>query len=244
VLDRLDLRITDGEDLAVVGPSGIGKSTLADVLCGITAPDGGQVLLGGVPLDRVGARELARLRVLLPQDAYVFGGPLRDNLRWQAPGATDGTVVDAARALGAEGLVARLGGLDATVDPAVLSAGERQQIALVRACLSPARLVVLDEATRHLAAVAEQCAERAFRRRPGTLVSITHRAGPTGSCCSTGPGPGSAPTPNSWRPRRSTPTWWAPGTPPADHLPSGRSVSSPGGPSGRSSSRRAAGGAR
>ncbi|GAA5021700.1 ABC transporter ATP-binding protein [Kitasatospora paranensis] len=178
VLDRLDLRIADGEHLAVVGPSGIGKSTLADVLCGITAPDGGQVLLGGVPVGRVDARELARLRVLLPQDAYVFGGPLRDNLRWLAPGATDGTVVDAAHALGADGLLARLGGLDATVDPAALSAGERQQIALVRAYLSPAGLVVLDEATRHLDAAAERCAEAAFRRRHGTVVSITHRAGP------------------------------------------------------------------
>ena len=72
-------------------------------------------------------------------------------------------------------LVARLGGHDAVVDPAALSAGERQLVALARAYLSPARLVILDEATCHLDAVAEERAERAFAARPGSLVVIAHR---------------------------------------------------------------------
>ncbi|GJF33786.1 ABC transporter ATP-binding protein [Kitasatospora sp. NE20-6] len=178
VLDALDLALADGEHLAVVGPSGIGKSTLADVLCGIVPPGRGRVLLGGVPPGAVPEAVLARARVLLPQDAYVFAGPLGENLRWLAPDSSAAAVAAAAAALGADGLLARVGGLDGHVEPAALSAGERQLVALVRAYLSPARLVVLDEATRHLDAAAELRVEQAFRGRPGTVVTVTHRPGP------------------------------------------------------------------
>ncbi|MEU1529512.1 ABC transporter ATP-binding protein [Streptomyces fagopyri] len=178
VFDALDLTLHDGEHLAVVGPSGVGKSTLADVLAGDVPPDRGDVVLGGTAAVRLSPEELARVRVLLPQDAYVFAGELQENLRWLHPGASEGDVMSAVRALGAAPLVERLGGLEATVDPAALSAGERQILALVRAHLSPARLVILDEATRHLDARAELHVEEAFRVRPGTVVTITHRPGP------------------------------------------------------------------
>ncbi|MET8286699.1 ABC transporter ATP-binding protein [Streptomyces sp. NPDC005132] len=178
VFDALDLTLHDGEHLAVVGPSGVGKSTLADVLAGDVPPDRGNVVLGGAAAGPLTARELARVRVLLPQDAYVFAGELQENLRWLCPRAPERDVMSAVRALGAGPLVERLGGLEATVDPAALSAGERQIIALVRAHLSPARLVILDEATRHLDAQAELHVEEAFRTRPGTVVTITHRPGP------------------------------------------------------------------
>ncbi|MEU1501980.1 ABC transporter ATP-binding protein [Streptomyces sp. NPDC005732] len=178
VFDALDLTLRDGEHLAVVGPSGVGKSTLADVLAGDVLPDRGDVVLGGTPADRLTPRELADVRVLLPQEAYVFAGELGENLRWLRPRAAERDVLSAVRAVGAASLVDRLGGLGATVDPAALSAGERQTIALVRAHLSPARLVILDEATRHLDARAELRVEEAFRGRPGTVVSITHRPGP------------------------------------------------------------------
>ncbi|WP_393100112.1 ATP-binding cassette domain-containing protein [Streptomyces sp. LN325] len=178
VFDALDLTLRDGEHLAVVGPSGVGKSTLADVLAGDVPPDRGNVVLGGAAAARLTPRELACVRVLLPQDAYVFAGELQENLRWLCPRAPERDVMSAVRALGAAPLVERLGGLEATVDPAALSAGERQIIALVRAHLSPARLVILDEATRHLDAQAELHVEEAFRTRPGTVVTITHRPGP------------------------------------------------------------------
>lgn len=178
VFDALDLTLHDGEHLAVVGPSGVGKSTLADVLAGDVPPDRGDVVLGGTAAVRLSPEELARVRVLLPQDAYVFAGELQENLRWLHPGASERDVMSAVHALGAGPLVERLGGLEATVDPAALSAGERQILALVRAHLSPARLVILDEATRHLDARAELHVEEAFRVRPGTVVTITHRPGP------------------------------------------------------------------
>ncbi|MFE0463453.1 ATP-binding cassette domain-containing protein [Kitasatospora sp. NPDC058965] len=178
VLDGLDLVVPDGEHLAVVGASGIGKSTLADVLTGVVLPDRGRVLLGGVPLALLPGAELARARVLLPQDPYLFNGSVGENLRWLAPHASEPAVAAAARALGAGPLLARLGGTAGALDPAALSPGERQLVALVRAYLSEARLVVLDEATRHLDATAELRVERAFRERPGTVVTITHRPGP------------------------------------------------------------------
>lgn len=167
VVDRLDLTVPLGGHLAVVGPSGIGKSTLAELMAGVRAADSGEV-----------AREVAR--VLVPQQAYVFTDTVRANLAHHCPGEPpgDAALLGSCTAVGARALVDRLGGLDATVRPGELSAGERQLIALARAHAAPAPLVLLDEATCHLDPAAEARAERAFARRPGTtLVVVAHRIG-------------------------------------------------------------------
>ncbi|GAA4449817.1 ATP-binding cassette domain-containing protein [Phytohabitans houttuyneae] len=171
VLRGLDLDLPEGDHLAVVGPSGIGKSTLAGLVCGLLRPDAGTVLVGGCAAVEV--PESAR--VLIPQEAYAFAGTVRDNLTYLRPDVPDPTVLAAAEAVGAAALVSRLGGLDADLRPAELSAGERQQLALVRAYLSPAPVAVLDEATCHLDPAAERVAEEAFAAREGTLVVIAHR---------------------------------------------------------------------
>lgn len=175
VLDKLELTIPEGEHLAVVGPSGIGKSTLAGLVCGMLTPTGGQLLLGGVQPAKVTAERLATTRVLIPQEAYVFSGTVLDNLSYLLPNATMPEVADAVDAIGAAALIKRIGGLSVDVKPGELSAGERQLIALVRAYLSPAPLVVLDEATCFLDPEAERVAEEAFAKREGTLVVIAHR---------------------------------------------------------------------
>ncbi|WP_427888119.1 ABC transporter ATP-binding protein [Kribbella sp. GL6] len=175
VLDKLELTIPEGEHLAVVGPSGIGKSTLAGLVCGMLTPTGGQVLLGGAAPTEVSTDRLAQARVLIPQEAYVFSGTVRDNLSYLLPDATDHQLEVAAKTVGADELVERIGGLHAEVKPAELSAGEKQLLALVRAYLSPAPLVVLDEATCFLDPEAERQAEEAFAKRPGTLIVIAHR---------------------------------------------------------------------
>jgi ATP-binding cassette subfamily C protein len=175
VLRGLDLRVPAGDHLAVIGPSGIGKSTLAGLLCGLLRPDAGTVSLGGVPAAGLAADQLARARVLIPQEAYVFSGTVRENLDYLRPAATAGEIDAAVSALGVESLLGRLGGLAAPLRPAELSAGERQLVALVRAYLSAAPLVVLDEATCHLDPAAERRAEEAFAARPGTLIVIAHR---------------------------------------------------------------------
>ncbi|MFF7178469.1 ATP-binding cassette domain-containing protein [Streptomyces sp. NPDC008121] len=175
VLDALDLTVEDGEHIAVVGPSGIGKSTLLQVAAGLLTPDRGDVRLSGRPVGHCPPPALAALRVLIPQEAYVFTGTLRDNLRYLRPDAGRRDVDAAVRALALGPLVDRVGGLDRPLRPEALSLGERQLIALGRAHLSPAPLLLLDEATCHLDPVAEATAERALRARPGTLVVVAHR---------------------------------------------------------------------
>ncbi|WP_327323280.1 ABC transporter ATP-binding protein [Streptomyces sp. NBC_01210] len=166
VVDGLDLAVPVGGHLVVAGPSGIGKSTLAALIAGVLRPDDGEVLLGGE-------------RVLVPQEAYVFTATVRENLGHLCPEPPpDAAVLASCAAVGAHGLVERLGGLDAPVDPTALSAGERQLLALARAHAAPAPLVLLDEATCHLDPAAEARAERAFATRPGgTLIVVAHRIG-------------------------------------------------------------------
>lgn len=171
VLRDFHIEIRHGEHLAVVGPSGAGKSTLAALLAGTIRPQRGSVTLGGVPVTRVRAGSLRTLLALIPQQAYVFTGTLRENLTYLRPTATDSQLVAAAEALGGSELLA--GGLDAPIRD--LSASQRQLVALIRVYLSDAEVVVLDEATCHLDQSAEARVESAFRRRGGTLVVVAHR---------------------------------------------------------------------
>jgi ATP-binding cassette, subfamily C, bacterial len=175
VLQALDLDVPDGEHVAIVGPSGIGKSTLASLIAGLLPPTAGQVRLAGQALGDIAAADLPRYRVLIPQEAYVFAGTLAENLGYLAPGAPAVQLDAAAGAVGLTPLVDRLGGYHTELRPARLSAGERQLIALGRAYLSPARLAILDEATCHLDPDAAIRAESAFAARPGALIVIAHR---------------------------------------------------------------------
>jgi len=154
----------------IVGPSGIGKSSLAGLLAGMLSPVRGEVLLDGLPVAGLGRS----WRILIPQEAYVFAGTLKETLTYPHS-ATKTELDEAAEAVGLTPFVTRLGGYGAAITPAALSAGERQLIALTRAYLSPARVVILDEATCHLDPAAEEQAETAFSRRGGTLIVIAHR---------------------------------------------------------------------
>jgi ABC-type multidrug transport system fused ATPase/permease subunit len=170
VISGLTLTIPPGDHLAVIGPSGIGKSSLAGLLAGMLIPGSGEVLLDGLPVAGLGRS----WRILIPQEAYVFTGTMKENLTYLYS-ATKTELDEAAEAIGLTPLITRLGGYGAAIVPAALSAGERQLIALTRAYLPPARLVILDEATCHLDPAAEERAETAFARRGGTLVVIAHR---------------------------------------------------------------------
>jgi ABC-type multidrug transport system fused ATPase/permease subunit len=179
VVADLDLVVPGGDHLAIVGSSGAGKSTLALLLAGALPPSDGYVTLDGRPLQDWPRADLHRAVAVIPQQAYVFAGTVYENLTYLCPSAPAEQVHRAISIFGLEGTVQRLGGLEATVPAGgqLLSAGERQSVALARAWLSPASIVVLDEASCHLDVAAEARAEAAFRARGGSLIVIAHRIG-------------------------------------------------------------------
>ena len=175
VVDKLDLVIPEGQHLVIVGPSGAGKSTLAGLIAATHIPQRGEVRLGGLPVADIDPHALARHRVVIPQEAYVFAGTVGENLRYLNPTATRAELDAAVDALGLRSVVTRIGGYDAAVDSGMVSAGERQLLALVRAHLTEAPVLILDEATCHLDPVAEQRVERVLAERGGTLIVVAHR---------------------------------------------------------------------
>jgi ATP-binding cassette subfamily C protein len=175
VIRGLQLVIAAGDHLAIVGPSGAGKSTLANLISGILRPQSGAVWYGSEAVAGLDPRALGRQRVLVPQESYLFSGTLRENLLFYVGDASDSELDRAVAELGAVPLVERIGGYGAQLRVPELSAGERQLLTLVRALLSPAPVVILDEATCHLDPQTESRAEEVFARRGVTLVVVAHR---------------------------------------------------------------------
>ena len=153
VLDGVDLELRPGRRLALVGPSGCGKSTLANLLVRFRDPDEGRITLGGVDLRHL-TQDAVRSRVVLcAQDSHLFATSIRENVRLARPGASDDEILAALRrARLGEWLDSLPGGLDTDVgdEGGLVSGGERTRIALARAFLSGAPLLVLDEPTAHL----------------------------------------------------------------------------------------------
>jgi ATP-binding cassette subfamily C protein len=155
----------------------VGKSTLANLLARLVIPQHGQIQLGEVDLELLDEGYLRHTVALIPQEAYLFAGTIKDNLTYLQPQATHAEIDRAVVAVGLAECISRLGGYEAEIPPGggTLSPGERQLIALARVYLSPAQIVILDEATCHLDPVAEAQAEQAFAERHGSLVVIAHR---------------------------------------------------------------------
>ena len=179
-LEQVSLEITAGSIVALIGPSGAGKSTLADLLAGLTAPDTGQLILDGQPLDPAAQRAWRGAVAYVEQDPLVLAASLRDNLRWAAPEADDARLWTALEDAAAAAFVRDLpAGLDTLLGDGgrQLSGGERQRLMLARALLRDPQLLILDEATSALDPANEAAIATALGRLRGrmTIVLIAHR---------------------------------------------------------------------
>jgi len=179
-VQELELAIHPGETLALVGASGAGKTTLINLLMGFLQPQSGRILVGGTPLQDIEPDAWRRQLAWLPQKPQLFPGSVADNIRLGVPGASIQAVRDAAELAQASGFIEALPqGWDTPVGEAGqgLSGGQLQRIALARAFLKDAPLVILDEATANLDMHSETQVHAALRALAAgrTLVMIAHR---------------------------------------------------------------------
>jgi ATP-binding cassette subfamily B protein len=179
-LDDVSLAVEPGETVALVGPSGAGKTSLFQLLLRFYDPQSGRVTLDGVD---VAALDPAALRArigLVPQEPLIFGATAADNIRYGRPDASDAEVRRAAEAAAAAGFIAALPQGFAThlgQRGVTLSGGQRQRIAIARAILKDAPVLLLDEATSALDAESEQAVQQALERlaRGRTTLVVAHR---------------------------------------------------------------------
>lgn len=179
-LNGVSLSIASGQTLALVGASGSGKSTLAQMLLRFLQPDSGGILVNGISLSSLSVDAWRAQVAWVPQQPYLFHGSLADNLRVARPDATADEMREAARQAHLLDWIESLPqGLDAQVGEggSLLSGGQAQRLALARAFLRDAPLLVLDEPTAHLDVAQEQLLQEATRRlwRGRTVVVIAHR---------------------------------------------------------------------
>jgi ATP-binding cassette subfamily B protein len=180
VLDGVSLDIAPGERVAIVGRSGEGKSTIADLLVRQLDPHSGRVLLDGIDLRDARLVDVRRHMLVVDQDPFVFNATLAENIRYARPDAEDAAVRAAADAAGLSALVDRLPrGIETSAGERgrALSAGERQRLALARAFLADPAVLILDEATGALdpATEAQVAAGYEAVMAGRTTIIITHR---------------------------------------------------------------------
>ncbi len=195
VMEHFSLKIPHGTNIALVGETGAGKSTLVNLVCRFYEPTGGQLLIDGRD-----ARERSQLWLhshigYVLQTPHLFSGTVRDNLLYGNPGASDAEIVRALRLVSADGIVARLAGEDAageTVTDAevirgldfgvgeggsMLSTGEKQLLSFARALIADPRLLILDEATASIDTITESAVQKAISvvTKGRTSFVIAHR---------------------------------------------------------------------
>jgi ABC-type multidrug transport system fused ATPase/permease subunit len=180
VLADLNLHIPAGQTVALVGPTGAGKSTVAKLVSRFYDPVRGTVSLDGVDLRDLSDADLRRAVVMVTQENFLFSGTIAENIAFGRPGASRDQVVSAAQAIGADGFIRELtDGYDTDIRKrgGRLSAGQRQLVAFARAFLADPDVLILDEATSSLDIPSERLVQRALRTilAERTAFVIAHR---------------------------------------------------------------------
>jgi ABC-type multidrug transport system fused ATPase/permease subunit len=180
VLHNISFEVRPGQNVALVGRSGAGKSTVFNLILGIYRRYRGSITIDGVELSDTSLAELRSGIAYVSQDTFLFSGTVRDNIRFGRRDATDEAIVEAAAAANALGFIEALPeGFDTIIgnSEGVLSGGERQRIAIARALVKNAPLLLLDEATSALDGETERAVKNAESHlvRGRTTVTIAHR---------------------------------------------------------------------
>lgn len=180
VLAGVDLTVEAGTTLAIVGPTGAGKSTLALLLARLHEPQEGRIEIDGVGLDELDPQALRAAVNMVPQDVYLFPGTIRENIRYGDPAADDQAVEQAARTVQAHPFIEKLPrGYDSEVGEAGsrLSGGQQQLLALARALLARPVILILDETTAHVDPLTESRLRAGMEEiaRDRTTLIIAHR---------------------------------------------------------------------
>jgi len=180
VLTDVSFTVEPGQILGIVGPTGAGKSTLALLMARLYDPQQGRIEIDGIGLTELEPHTLRTAVNVVPQETFLFPGTIRDNIRYGDPQADDQAVERAAALVQAHDFIAQLPhGYDSQLGEAgaMLSGGQQQLIALARAMLADPLILVLDETTAHVDALAEQRLQEAMGEvaRGRTTLIIAHR---------------------------------------------------------------------
>lgn len=180
VLTNVSFSVEKGGSLGIVGRTGAGKSTLANLLIRLFDPDEGQVLIDGIDIRNLSPKELRQNVSIVSQETYLFLGSIYDNIAYAKPSAKKEDVIAAARAAGAHDFIIRLPqGYETQVGEggAGLSGGERQRISIARAILRNPKILILDEATASMDTETERRVQEALEQlsKGRTTLTIAHR---------------------------------------------------------------------
>ena len=180
LIGDLSLRVDPGHTVAIVGPTGAGKTTLVNLLMRFYEPDGGRILLDGRDIATMTRHDVRRRTGMVLQDPWLFAGTIRENIRYGRPGATDAEVEAAARACFVDHIIKALPqGYDTVLeeDAANISAGERQLLTIARAFVANPAVLILDEATSSVDTRTELLVQQAMNalREGRTSFIIAHR---------------------------------------------------------------------
>lgn len=180
VLDKVSFKVNQSQTLAIAGPSGAGKSTMASLILRFHDPDNGTIYFDDQPADNFDLYELRQELAIVPQEVFLFGGTIKENISYGKPGSNDQAIIEAAKQANAHDFVEAFPeGYDTLVGErgVQLSGGQRQRIAIARALLKNPSILILDEATSSLDTESEKLVQDALNKlmKNRTSIVIAHR---------------------------------------------------------------------